>query len=84
MATNIQFVNHLIQEYLTASPDERLRDLMKAAPRDLGSGTQDRPAIRRVYKLLEAIEKNRNWLLEEFASDAWNFDQLSLFDNEND
>jgi hypothetical protein len=32
-----------------------------------------------VYKLLEGIEKNRNWLMEELASDEWNTGQMELF-----
>jgi len=82
MATSLTSVNQLIRWYLSSPPDVRLNRLLATAPIKDDESGRDRAALRRVYKQLERIEGARNVLLEEFANDRWQIDQLDLFDTD--
>jgi len=82
MATSLTSVNQLIRWYLSSPPDVRLNRLLATAPITDDESGRDRAALRRVYKQLERIEGARNVLLEEFANDRWQIDQLDLFDTD--
>ena len=80
MATSINSVNAIINWYLTTPADARLNKLLAGMPIKDDEGSRDRAALRRVYRQLEKIEGARNALLEEFANDNWQVDQMNLFD----